>query len=243
MFLLLSAVLASTKPLPIVALVFDNDGLLMDSESVFARAHEAALGHPVDPEFRAQLIGRGGMDTARMTVEKYNLDVSVEEFWRRQNDELNRRGELCELFPGARPIIKFAKSRGLLVAVATSARRGDFDKKIARHIDFYNLFDVIVTGDDVNHTKPAPDLFLTAMAKLGIKDAATVLAFDDAPSGVKAANNAGMPVVMIPAPQLNVLPVLEKLDAQPTQIATSLLDVNWTFFELPPERTDAKSDL
>jgi len=97
------------------------------------------------------------------------------------------------------------RARGVPQAVATSSSRFFFDLKTRRHAAWFSeVFDVVVTGDDarLQHSKPAPDIFLLAARDLGAEPASCVV-FEDAPVGVEAARAAGMQVIAVPDPAMD----------------------------------------
>lgn len=120
---------------------------------------------------------------------------------------LTERNEMqVKLFPSARPLpgvvrlIQHLKKHQVPLAVATSSHQAHFDLKTSQNKELFDLFDVIVTGDQVIRGKPEPDIFLEAAKRLKITDPKECLVFEDAPSGVKAAIAAGMPVIWVPDP-------------------------------------------
>jgi pseudouridine-5'-monophosphatase len=190
----------------------------------------------MDLDFRRTILGRGAVDIGRLIVEHFRLDVSPAEFMDCREKQMNRLLPQAALMPGAREVVAFARSFELPIAVATSVFRHEFDRKIARHRDFYGQFDEVITASNVSAAKPSPEIFLATMRALGIDDPASVLVLEDAPSGVKAANNAGMPVVMVPDPALDLKVALAEIDARPTQIAKSLKEIDWNQFALPEQK-------
>jgi pseudouridine-5'-monophosphatase len=84
--------------------------------------------------------------------------------------------------------------------------------------------------DEVSAGKPNPEIFLTSMRKLGIETPENCLVFEDAPAGVKCANNAGMAVVMVPDKRLPLESALAEFDAKPTIILGSLSEFDFNTF-------------
>ena len=102
-----------------------------------------------------------------------------------------------EIFPGVRDLIATMKAKGLKVAVASSSKNA---KTVIRLINIENLFDAIVDGTMIVHTKPDPEIFLLAAAKLKLKPEECIV-FEDAEAGVEAALAAGMKCVGIGSPK------------------------------------------
>jgi pseudouridine-5'-monophosphatase len=93
---------------------------------------------------------------------------------------------------------------GIPQAVATSSDRHNFDLKITRHKDWFSIFKCLVMGDDpeIEHGKPAPDIFLLAAKRLHASPS-HCLVFEDSPAGVEAARAAGMFVIAVPDPNMD----------------------------------------
>jgi HAD superfamily hydrolase (TIGR01509 family) len=137
----------------------------------------------------------------RLAVEFYKnvfrLSASVEELMRRRGEIAteffaNRVG----LFPSAKKTLQELQQMGLRLAVATSSVSASARPFLDRH-GLTSFFDVIVTGDEIEHGKPAPDIYLLAADKLGVATGAC-LVIEDALSGVAAAKAAKMRVAAIP---------------------------------------------
>lgn len=185
---------------PIRALVFDMDGLLVDSEPLADQAMVEFLGrHGIRAreEYAPQLLGRRLPDAVALFVEWYglsgNLPDLIAEFDAVRTETII--GNL-KLMPGAGEIIAFGREAGLALALATSNRRHQATISLAE-TGLSGRFDAEVTGDDVSRGKPFPDIFLLAAERLGVApDRCVVL--EDAPAGVMAARAAGMHAVFVP---------------------------------------------
>jgi pseudouridine-5'-monophosphatase len=223
--------MSARYPHPIRGIIYDNDGLLLDSEGLYARVHKQLTGHDLDWEFRSKLMGRTGPDACALIVEKYGIQESPLAYLARRDAELQKIFPEAPLFPGSVAAVKYPVDRGIPVAVATSSNRANFVTKIVNHKEFYAQFRSIICGDEVSIGKPNPEIFVKAMQGLGLDDPRSVLVFEDAPIGVRAANNAGMPVVMVPDPGLDFVSALAEVDAHPTHIASSLAEVDWSLFD------------
>jgi HAD superfamily hydrolase (TIGR01509 family) len=189
------------KPV-IQALIFDMDGLLIDSEGLAASAMDAFLagyGLMRRQDVHAQLLGRRLPEAIAIVRESYGLeiplDVLVAEYGELRLAAL--RGAV-RLMPGALEVIEFGRMAGLKIGLATSGMRAHAAVSLSE-TGLRGMFDVEVTGDEVEYGKPKPDLFLLAAKRLGVEPAACVV-FEDAPNGVAAAQEAGMRVAAVPAP-------------------------------------------
>jgi HAD superfamily hydrolase (TIGR01509 family) len=185
---------------PIRALIFDMDGLLVDSEPVAERAMADFLrrhGHELQPEVAGRLFGRRVPEAIALVAGVYGLPGDVAEYVRVYNEM-----RLAALYgnlrpmPGAAELIAFGRQAGLRLALATSNLRPHVDVTLAETA-LTGLFDAEVTGDEVQSGKPAPDIFLLAAERLGVAPAHSIV-FEDAPVGVQAAAAAGMRAICVP---------------------------------------------
>lgn len=188
------------------AAIFDLDGVLLDTEPLYTQAtrHIAArFGKNFDWELKRQTMGGNARNGARLVIDTLALPLDVDQYLS------ERFALLLELFrattpiPGAPAWIEVLRQLGLPIAVGTSSERRLCDVKWASHSWLRDL-DPKVCGDDpeVRHTKPEPDIFLVAAAKLGV-DPAECVVFEDSPAGVTAARAAGMQVIVIKAAELD----------------------------------------
>ncbi len=187
-------------PPPISALIFDFDGLIIDSETplfdiwaaIYAR-HGATL---TMDSWQHALGTQAGFDpfehlstTLAKTLDRDTLATFVrDEHWRLCGEQ--------PLLPGVRERLGEARALSLGLAVASSSPSAWVHPWLERH-DLMPLFDAVCTRDDVRRVKPAPDLFLLAADRLGVDPAACVV-FEDSPNGLRAAHTAGMKTVAIP---------------------------------------------
>lgn len=179
----------------LIAIIFDMDGVLVDSEPFILEAATrffAERGLTVQPEDFTPFVGAGENRYIGGPAEKYGLSIDIEEAKARTYaiyDEITR-GHLAPL-PGVREFISEARGLGLMLAVASSAD----PVKIAINLREIGIpaetFDAVVSGLDVVHKKPAPDIFLAAADRLGVPPEECVVV-EDAVNGVAAARAAGM---------------------------------------------------
>ena len=133
-------------------------------------------------------------------------------------DEIQRG--ILPLKAGAPEILFTLKQRGIKIALVTSSGR----KTVARYLQMSHLedvFDVIMTGDQVEHSKPHPEIFLKAAERLGIAPEHCVVV-EDAPHGVRAGYAAGMKTVMVP----DLHPCTEELRPLLWQLCDTLADLS-----------------
>jgi HAD superfamily hydrolase (TIGR01509 family) len=187
---------------PIEALIFDMDGLLVDSEPLAGETIVALFrrhGREVDLDAKAgqRLVGRRMREILAIIAEMYDLvlptDAMAQEYEELRLTVLNGR---LQPMPGAKELIAYAYEMRLPMALATSGVRRYADAVLAE-TGLAGAFAVEVTGEDVAHGKPAPDVFLRAASRLGIRPAGCVV-FEDAPNGIASATAAGMRAVAVP---------------------------------------------
>jgi len=188
--------------LPATCALFDMDGLILDTEHSYTIAANRVLGefgHAMDSALKAAIMGKPATESARHVVDTLNLPITPDEF-------LEQRSRiLADLFPASRPLpgavrlIEHLSSSDIPIAVATSSSRDLFKIKTQRHTALFNLFDLVVTGDDpeIVNGKPAPDIFVIAATRLG-HDARSAVVFEDSPNGALAGLAAGSHVVAVP---------------------------------------------
>lgn len=181
------------------AVVFDMDGLLVDSERMARSVLQAAAADcrfRLSDEVYLTLIGCGPEDAETMLAEHFGATFHAPTFRIRR---VVRMREIIEsapvpLKPGARELLAFVSKLGMPIGLATGSSREDVRELLG---DLTEVFHAIATRDDVVRRKPSPDLYLAAAASLGV-DPADCLAVEDSFSGVRAAAAAGMTVLMVP---------------------------------------------
>ena len=206
----------STGAAPIRALIFDMDGLLIDSEPIAARALGAFLrlhGRELRAGTMESTLGRRLPEAMAIIAEAYGLTLPLADLTATY-DRLRLaalRGNLAPL-PGAAALLTFARVAGLRLALATSSLRTHADPSLAE-TGLAGLFDAEATGDEVARGKPEPDIFLLAAERLGEPPAGCVV-LEDAPAGLAAAAAAGMRRLWVPNEQTRGLPVSVPVDAE-----------------------------
>ena len=177
------------------AVIFDMDGVLVDSEPLFLNAINRLLAQEgVDPVAAAEnqefLIGTTIQETWRQLKLRRPLPLPAETYMQRY-DVIVREVMMQELAPqpGVRELIAACRQRGLPIAVASSSRHIWVDLKLAA-IGLTGAFDLVLGGDDVTHGKPEPDIYLKAAAGLGLPPEQCI-AIEDSPIGIAAAVASG----------------------------------------------------
>lgn len=182
------------------AVIFDLDGVLVDSEALQLAAWEqyvARFAQRLPRELLPRLFGRRLADAARIIVAELALPVSPERA-AQERDELflaSLPGNVRSM-PGAHDLIAALRARGIPLGLATSGHQR-YVHLVLAELGLDDAFSVLVTGDDVARGKPAPDCYVLAAARLGAQPGSCV-AIEDAPLGVAAARAAGLRCLAVP---------------------------------------------
>lgn len=182
------------------AVIFDMDGVLIDSEPLHFLAFEQFFT-TIDIEYtleeNAKHLGRKDMEIAKDLIEKFRLAFTAPDLVERK-EEIFRDliAQRAEPRPGVLETLEQAKKLNIHLAVASSATLPTI-KLIVNTLKLDAYFHNLSSGDEVNNGKPAPDVFLLAARRLQI-DPRHCLVVEDTEAGVQAAKAAGMRVVAIP---------------------------------------------
>jgi HAD superfamily hydrolase (TIGR01509 family) len=183
------------------AIIFDLDGVLADSEPWWNKIDAQLLREYGEKNYRGQYHENVLGVSYRLAVEfykkKFNISAPTEKL-------MKRRGEIATeffanrvgLFPNAKRVLEELREKKLHLAVATSSVSASARPFLDRH-QIGKFFDVIVTGDEIEHGKPEPDIYLRTAEKLGINPS-ECLVIEDSLSGIIAAKAAKMRVAAIP---------------------------------------------
>jgi len=181
------------------AVIFDMDGVLLDSEPLHYEAVRQALAEQgVDFPFDdyARYLGTTLTSTWDELCERYPITMTLEQFEARYNaDVLKQYQAGAPLIRGARELVEQLREAAVPIAVASSSHRLWVNAAL-RGAGLSRYFDQTTAGDEVSMGKPSPEIYLKAAKKLGI-DPARCIAIEDAPAGVESANAAGMKVVLV----------------------------------------------
>jgi HAD superfamily hydrolase (TIGR01509 family) len=184
----------------IEAVIFDMDGLLVDSEPLAKEAWQATTrlyGAEIGDALFDRMLGLRETECAALVHAELGLSIPVDALCRQRNDLflVSLPGRLKPM-AGARELLAELAARGVRRALATSGERR-YVALVMRELDLDPAFDVRVVAEDVRQGKPAPDVYLLAAARLSLPPAAC-LVLEDAPNGIAAARAAGMPCVAVP---------------------------------------------
>ena len=210
-------------PRPVKAVVFDMDGLLVDTEVVYREAMRAtalAEGREFTDEFFLTLVGHSWPVNAAMLTDLYGAGFDPEAF---KDEAMRRFHDLLEaevaLKAGVLEILDLLDELALPRAIATSSGRPAVDHHIGGH-GLLDRFHAIKAAGDYERAKPAPDPYLRAAEALGVEPR-FCLALEDSHNGVRAAAAAGMMTVMVP----DLLDPTEEMHSLCIRIARDLHEV------------------
>jgi HAD superfamily hydrolase (TIGR01509 family) len=188
-------------PSDVDAVVFDCDGLLAETEAAWTRAETAIFrehGHDFGPEQKQILVGRTLASGGEAMAGYFGLPGTGPALSARLAGLVwQELGAGTPALPGARDLAEILLRRGVPIAVASNSPRHFVDAALSS-AGLADLFEVVVSSDDVEHGKPAPDLYLTACARLAAAPERSV-AFEDSRTGVASARAANMFVIAVPS--------------------------------------------
>ncbi|HEX4905086.1 MAG TPA: HAD-IA family hydrolase, partial [Acidimicrobiales bacterium] len=182
------------------ALVFDYDGLIVDSERLAAEIFVevmAEAGGAVTIEEIAHLFGTTEADHLWDELITARCELSAAEVIERMTPRIRAGHEELPLLPGVREVLDAARDRGLKVGLATGQDLERLPGRLAR-LEIHEHFDAVVSAEEVPRGKPHPDIFLEAARRLEVEPA-ECLALEDSVPGCEAAVAAGMRVVACPS--------------------------------------------
>ncbi|WP_067185859.1 HAD family hydrolase [Microtetraspora niveoalba] len=202
------------------AVLFDMDGLLVDTEKVWFEVESEVvtrLGGTWGPEHQERLVGGSWERSIAYMLAVTEADVAPSVVGEWLLDGMERRlADGVETMPGALELLRAVADEGVPIALVTSSLRVIADavlKSVGRE-----HFDIIVTADDVTWTKPHPEPYLTATGLLSVEPGRCAV-LEDSPNGVASASAAGCRVVAVPsllaidpAPGRVVVPSLRHVD-------------------------------
>ena len=183
------------------AVCFDNDGLLLETESAWTRAEETLFerrGRVFTDDDKRYMIGSAGAVGARKLAEMLDHPGDGWDLWEELHElVMSELPKGVEPMPGAFEIVDALRAAGTPVALVSNSAR-DFVELACATAGMGDRFDVVLTRDDVTNGKPAPDLYLKACAALG-EDPARSVGLEDTMTGIAALRAAGLFAIGIPS--------------------------------------------
>jgi len=234
--------------------IFDVDGLMIDSESIYTKVTNDILGQfgkSMTWDMKAGCMGRPEREAAVHLLSYFpDIPLTVESYLTQRNIGQDLLWPTVQLLPGVQKLVLHLKKHSIPIAVATSSRRRKYNMKTGHFTEVFGCFEEkVVCGDDFPGKmkgKPEPDIFLTAAREqLGRKVGEHVdcseeemeergkgLVFEDAIPGMQAGKRAGMSVVWVP--DANLLDVEFSGPEKADQILKSVEDFVPEQWGLPP---------
>lgn len=198
------------------AFIFDKDGTLIDTESIYFKAFDRMLrehGCEHDLETHGTMMGASGPLCMELLQARHARIPQGSEAHRALLDKADRHlHDIREesglpIMPGSSTLLHRARERRIPIAMATSARRVNAERDL-KTLGWEKYFHAVVTSDDVQRHKPAPDVFLEAARRIGVEPSRCI-AFEDGHRGLKSAKAAGMKVVFVRDVRFGLAPAPE----------------------------------
>ena len=212
--------------MPIQAVIFDMDGVLVDSEEYWWQARVAfaeQLGKIWSFDDQRAVMGRNTVEWAQIMQERLGIEMALDEIIEQvRGDVIARLEAQLPLLPGALDAVQTAAT-AYRVALASGSPTPVIDKVLSL-TGLERVFEVVVYGDDMTRGKPAPDIYLETARRLGV-DPAVCIGIEDSANGLWALKAAGMYAIAAPSPGFplpddvlaladRVLPSLEAFSVQ-----------------------------
>jgi beta-phosphoglucomutase len=178
----------------IKAILFDLDGVIVDSLHYHYLAWDhmfKEIGGSVTEESIFLSEGMNSFEILPLFLKQFNIELPVEKHKKFIEDKRNYFRQIVKLtyYPNAFETIEELRDRGYTTALVTACARKNMEKSIDK--EHQKLFEFIISGDDVTHSKPNPDPYLIAQRALGL-EVSECVAIENAPLGVDSVKNAGM---------------------------------------------------
>lgn len=223
----------------ITHVIFDMDGLILDTETLYEKAINSVTkryGHEYPFEVKMKTMGRIGPEGSQIIIDELELPLTVDEYSRLVDEEYRKVfTEFVPLMPGAERLIRHLHSHGIPIAVATSSKAFAFDLKTKHHPELFQLFHhILIASNDpeIVRGKPDPQTFLVCARRFQPpvleSQMSNVLVFEDSVAGIQAANAAGMQSVWVPDSRM------PKNSVQSSIVLKSLQEFKPEQFGLPP---------
>ncbi|KAJ2463153.1 hypothetical protein GGI03_004022 [Coemansia sp. RSA 2337] len=225
----------------IKACIFDMDGLLLDTETIYSEVTNKILepfGKTFPIETKLKMMGRDVRTATDILLNDLQLPLTFDEYNNQANELKQVYFRRSELMPGVEKLLRHLAKHSIPIAVATSSSKAMFAIKSERHGSVFDLFAGKITcGDDpaVKHAKPAPDIFQIAMQRLdGSLQPEDCLVFEDAANGVEAANSARMSSIWVHDMRFAADALAPPSCHGATERVVSLLEFDPAKYGLPP---------
>ncbi len=176
--------------------IFDVDGTLIDSESIYIKAallNNKINNYNVPLDVIMNTIGRNRESVRQVVIDSQASDFDYDTYRSKLMDLYDE--DSLTLKKGAINILEYCKAHNILAAVATSTYK-EKQLRILNKLDLTKYFDYMVFGDEIKNSKPAPDIYLDVFNHYNFKRE-DILIFEDSRNGILSAHNANIKVVYI----------------------------------------------
>jgi len=210
------------------AAVFDMDGVIFDSERAVIECWKQIAPQYGITDIETHCIAATGLNeeaTRRIFKEQYGDELPYDEMRAARRALFMERFDkgLVPVKDGARELLQYLKESGYKVALASSTSEGTVRRELGM-AGLLEYFDFIIGGNNVTHSKPDPEIFLKAMAGLGV-DPEESIVIEDSYNGVRAGHASGAFVVMVPdllPPTDEILPLTDMVVESLTELLAML---------------------
>ena len=182
------------------AVIFDMDGVLVDSEPLHYESEKnvlSSIGLAFPRDIHKKFIGYSNeYKFWRDLLNELGVSSNIEDLMNKKMDYFRNNLYKISLIKPAYNLLKKLSTKGIQLALASSSSR-ELINEVLNKFDLFKYFSEIVSGDDVEHGKPAPDIFLKAADKLGMPPCDCIV-IEDSLNGILAGHAAGMIVIAVP---------------------------------------------
>ncbi|MDP6037221.1 MAG: HAD family phosphatase [Candidatus Latescibacteria bacterium] len=199
-----------SDPSSFQAVIFDMDGLIVDTENIYYNAYNQTLnelGVDIPREGYVRCVGHPVEDNSTEAVKLYKLPIRPEDFlesWMTRFETAISDPDQIDLMPGFTDLLAHLRQKNYKLGIASSTQRDRMQTTLKNgvlpHLGVSSLTDIfgaIFSGSDVTHTKPDPEIYLKAAEQLGVAPDRCVV-FEDSVAGVLSGKAAGMTVFAVP---------------------------------------------
>jgi HAD superfamily hydrolase (TIGR01549 family) len=197
-------------PKPYQAVIFDMDGLIVDTENIYYNTYNQTLnelGIDIPREGYVRCVGHPVESNSADAVKRYDLPIRPEDFheaWMTRFENAIANPDQIDLMPGFLDLLSHLQTKHYKLGIASSTPRQRMQTTLQNgvlpHINtsaLCDIFGAIFSGSDVIHTKPDPEIYLKTAAKLDVPPE-TCVVFEDSEAGVQSGKAAGMTVFAVP---------------------------------------------